>query len=308
MERNRMLAAERRKARLAAMEQSTVRSESENILSQQNSFNKLFHSSENNEGRNKSGIETSHDFKESLKKSSDLRYDNSEELGLDDLMNLVDEEDPVSDGNEIISPSEKAESVSNVNEVNTTTFPLEDAENFKNFDNISDNTKNKVTSSPENSPKENLNIESSFDLISKTSVNSAINANTDYLVNDVTINDENVTLKNGDFTSMDCEDKNSYLYSSNIKEQNKFLPDNAENFQNTDSVSENAKSILLSPEKSPQGNLNMESSLDLICENSVDSKVGAKPSCSIKDASVIDEHVIKKNEDLNSMDYEEQDS
>lgn len=180
MERNRMLAAERRKARLAAMEQNTLRSEpenhetiSENVLSKQDSFNKLLDSSESNEGRNKSGLETSHDFDESLKKSSDLRYDNSEELGLDDLMNLVDEEDPVSDGNAIVSPSKKAESVSNnLNEVNT--FPSEDAENFMNFDNVSKNTKNKIISSPENSPKENLNVKPSLDLICNTCVNSKI--------------------------------------------------------------------------------------------------------------------------------------
>lgn len=307
MERNRMLAAERRKARLAAVEQSTVISESENnetisenVLSQQNSSNKLLDFSDNNEERNKSGLDTNHDFDESLKKSSDLRYDNSEELGLDDLMNLVDEDDPVSDGNAIVSPSEKAESApNNVNEINT---PLEDAENFKNFDNVSKNTKSKIISSSENSLEENLTMESSLDLICEISVNA----------NEASISDENATMKNGDFTSMDCEDENSNVHGGNIKDTNKFLPEDAENFKNFDSVSDSTKSKKILPpensEKSSEENLNMESSLDLICENSGDSEVSAKPSCSVKSTSISDESVIPETEDLNYMDCEDQDS
>lgn len=312
-----MLAAERRKAKLAAMEQNNLRPESEdleiiseNTLSEQNSFDKLLHSSENNEGRNNSGLKTNQDFDKNMIKSSDLKCDNSEELGLDDLMDLVDEEDPVSDRNATMSPSEKAESISNnVNEVNT--FPSEDTENFKNFDSVSKNTKHNFSSSPEFSSAENLNIESSLDLICKTSVNSKIDTNTDYFVNDAPNNVNNV-VKNGDFISMDCEDKNSYFHVNNTKQTNKSPSNNTEDFKNFDNVSESAKSKILlspkSPQKSPEENLNMESSLDLISESSMDSELSAKPSCSMKDASVIDENVIRENENFNSMDCEDQDS
>lgn len=307
-----MLAAERRKAKLVAMEQNNLRSESENheiisenSLSKQNSYDKLLDSSKSIEGRD-SGLKISQDFDKNSIKSSDLRYDNSEELGLDDLMILVDEEDPVLDRNATVSPSEKAESISNnVNEINI--FPSEDAENLKNFDNVSKNTKNIFSSSPEIFSAENLNTESSLDLICKTSVNSKLDTNADYFVNDAP-NNVNSVVKNRDFISMDCEN----IHVINTKETNKFPPNKTEDFKNFASVSKSVKSEVIlspkSPQKSPEENLNMESSLDLISESSMDSEVSAKPSCSMKYASVIDENMIKENENFNSMDCENQDS
>lgn len=329
MERNRMLAAERRKARLSALQQPTLNSPpmsqvlnaSESLPAVQNSFDELFNSCTHNQD-----TASSDSLMEINERNKSAKESNSDNLGLDDLIDLVNDE-PVSEND-----SEKIESrndctSNNADDANKSVKESAqelNGENSKNLglDDLIDLVDEKDTVSPTKSPalsSEQAKSASSCDgaLSEKAGNDSAMDINADDNespkgnVNDLNDEENPEDLELEDMIDLVYEKKPSSINADMDKNQ-KSSEGNIETPQHhSDVMSNNLSDNLLSSPKaheSPEVVSNTEPNL-VGCETANDSKKCDLGSPS-KDTSSSD--IDKENEswnfdeELNAMDCEEE--